>query len=170
MTLRPALTFCLLISAGRLPAADAALTVTGVVAKDGAKLPALTLSLDDLAKMPRTKVTVAEGARSSSYEGVLVYEILKRAGQPFGDQMRKAQLVRYAIFSSRDGYRVLFALPEFDPAFTEARALVADRVDGQPLPANRGPLRLILPGEKTGSRSTFMLERIEIQSAPDPVR
>jgi len=145
-----------------LRAADPALTVAGVTGKDGAAMPVLSLSLDDLAAMPRVKVTAPAGNSSRTYEGVLVYEILKRAGQPFGDQMRKAQLVRYAVFSAHDGYRVLFALPEFDPAFTDARALVADRLDGKPLPAGKGPLQLVIPGEKSGARSVYMLERIDM--------
>ena len=104
------------------------------------------------------------------FEGVLVYEILKKAGQPFGEQLRKTQLVKYALFSAHDGYRVLFALPEFDPAFTAAGAFVADRMDGGPLPAKKGPLSVVVPGEKTKARSIYMVERIEIQSAPEPVR
>jgi hypothetical protein len=110
-----------------------------------------------------------EGKATHEYEGVLVYEILKRAGQPFGNLMRNAQLIRYAIFRAHDGYRALFALPEFDPAFTEARALVADKIDGKPL-TNRGPLRLVLPGEKDGARGVYMLEKIEIQGATEPMR
>ena len=43
-------------------------------------------------------------------------------------------------------------------------------MDGQPLPTGKGPLRLVIPGEKTGSRAIFMLERIDIQSVPEPMR
>jgi DMSO/TMAO reductase YedYZ molybdopterin-dependent catalytic subunit len=156
--------------ASLLPAADIALTIDGVSRRDGVAMPGLELRLADLAAMPRTTVQLTLDGKPHSVEGVLVYEVLKKAGQPFGDQMRKAQLVKYAVFSAHDGYRALFALPEFDPAFTAAGALIADRMDGQPLPAGKGPLRLVVPGEKTGSRSIFMLERIDIQSAPEPVR
>jgi DMSO/TMAO reductase YedYZ molybdopterin-dependent catalytic subunit len=153
-----------------LPAADVALTIHGVSGRDGAARPALELSLADLAAMPRTTVQLTVDAKPHTIEGVLVYEVLKKAGQPFGDQMRKAQLMKYAVCSAHDGYRALFALPEFDPAFTAAGALIADRMDGQPLPAGKGPLRLVIPGEKTGSRSIYMMERIDIQSAPEPKR
>jgi hypothetical protein len=84
--------------------------------------------------------------------------------------LRKGQLVKYAIFNAHDGYRVLFALPEFDPAFTPAGAFVADRMDRGPLPDKKGPLALIIPGEKSKARSVYMLERIELQSAPESVR
>jgi DMSO/TMAO reductase YedYZ molybdopterin-dependent catalytic subunit len=48
--------------------------------------------------------------------------------------------------------------------------LIADRMDGQPLSAHDGPLRLVLPSEKRETRWVRMVERIEILSAPDPVR
>jgi DMSO/TMAO reductase YedYZ molybdopterin-dependent catalytic subunit len=120
--------------------------------------------------MPRAQARIVLDGKPHSVEGVLVYELLKKAGQPFGDQMRKAQLVKYALFTAHDGYRTLFALPEFDPAFTAGVPLVADRMDGQPLPAGKGPLRLVIPGEKDEARSIYMLERIELQSAPEPMR
>ncbi|HEY1493521.1 MAG TPA: molybdopterin-dependent oxidoreductase [Candidatus Solibacter sp.] len=139
-----------------LAAADPALTIEGVTATK------ITLTLADLAAMPRTKAVVTD----HTFEGVLVYDVLKKAGQPFGAQMRKAQLMKYAVFTAHDGYRSLFSLPEFDPAFTPAGALIADQMDGKPLPENKGPLWLVLPDEKTGVRSVYMLERIQIQAAP----
>jgi hypothetical protein len=57
---------------------------------------------------------------------------------------------------------VVFSLPELDPAFTNSRALVADRMDGEPLSARDGPLHLVLPDEKMESRWVRMLERIDV--------
>ena len=59
-----------------------ALAVAGAV-----KTP-LTLSAADLKTMPRTKVQVQDDNRTVTYEGVLVGEILKRAGVPVGDALR----------------------------------------------------------------------------------
>jgi hypothetical protein len=153
-----------------ITAADTALVVTGVTGKDGVEMPALSLTLDDLAKMPHVKATVKDAKEIRAFDGVLVYEILKRAGQPFGPLMRNAQLIRYAIFRAHDGYRALFALPEFDPTFTPAKVMVADRLNGKPIPTNRGPLWLIVPGEKDTARSVYMLDRIEIQAAAEAMR
>ena len=158
------------LSALPLAAADAALVVTGVTGKDGVERPALSLTLDDLAKMPHVKATVKEDKETRVFEGVPVHEILKRAGQPFGKLMRNAQLIRFAIFRAHDGYRALFALPEFDPTFTDARALIADRLNGKPIPSNRGPLWLVVPTDKDTARSVYMVDRIEIQSAPEAMR
>jgi hypothetical protein len=159
-----------LLAASLIYAADPALTIEGVTGTNGVAAPALKLSLTDFAGMPRTKVTITTGGAKHEMEGVLVYDLLKKAGQPFGEQLRRAQLVKYAIFSAHDGYRVLFSLPEFDPGFTAATALVADRMDGQPLPDKKGPLWLIVPGEKAAARSVYMLEQITLESAPEPMR
>src|ERR1035438_8922668 len=91
-----------------LSAADTALTVEGVTGRDGVAAPTLELKLADLAAMPRTKVTLKLDGGEHVLEGVQVYEVLKKAGQPFGEQLRKAQLVKYALFSAHDGYRTLF--------------------------------------------------------------
>ena len=155
-----------LFSAVLMHAADPALTIEGVTGRDGMAVPAIQFTFAEFAALPHIQITVKE----QTFEGVPVYELLKKAGQPFGEQLRKGQLVKYAVFYAHDGYRVLFALPEFDPAFTAARALVADRLNGKLLDAKKGPLWLVLPDEKTGARSVYMLERIELQSAPEPIR
>jgi hypothetical protein len=71
----------------------------------------------------------------------------------------------YAVASARDGYRVMFALAELDPAFTTAEVLLADRCDGKPLAGEEGPFRLMVPKDKKGARSIRMLTQIEIVRA-----
>ena len=58
----------------------------------------------------------------------------------------------YLLVEAADGYRVIFALPELDPAFTERVVLLADHRDGQPLSTAEGPLRLVVPDEKRHAR------------------
>ncbi len=150
-------------SVSALRAADAALRVEGVAGGDGAARPALALSMADLAAMPRSHESMrGHDGKDHVYEGVLLTEILKRAGQPMGEDMRGKLLAAYLLAWARDGYRVVFALPEFDPAFTAARALVADRLDGNPLFEQEGPLRLVVPTDKRQARSVRMLQKLEI--------
>ena len=58
----------------------------------------------------------------------------------------------YLLVEAADGYRVVFALPELDPAFTERMVLLADHRDGQPLTTTEGPLRLVVPDDKRHAR------------------
>jgi DMSO/TMAO reductase YedYZ molybdopterin-dependent catalytic subunit len=139
------------------PAATATtLTVSG-------DLPSrLVLQSRELASMPRETVTVSEqDGTSVAYEGVLLREILKRAGVPFGKDLRGKALASYVVAKARDGYQVVFTLAEIAPEFANETILVADKRDGKPLFGYQGPLRLVCPGDKAGARSVRMLERLE---------
>src|SRR5687768_4366400 len=63
------------------PRAQATLTVTGDVSKPQ------TLTRADIAAMPRAAVVLSEGAVSVKYEGVLLSEVLKRAGATLGEEL-----------------------------------------------------------------------------------
>lgn len=132
------------------------LQVTG-----GVKQP-LTLTADDLAKMPRTTAEVKSEGMTVTYEGVLLHEVLKRAGAPSGTELRGKALASYVLAEAKDGYQVLFSLTEFDPAFTDVQVLVADKADGHALTAAQGPFRLVLPKDKRGARSVRMLTRLDV--------
>ncbi|HTX39866.1 MAG TPA: molybdopterin-dependent oxidoreductase [Bryobacteraceae bacterium] len=154
-----------------LQAAEPSLRIEGVSGRDGVAKPALTLTLSDLAGMPRTKVQVrTHDNQDHTYEGVPLFEILKRAGVPSGEALRGTLLTRYLVMTAHDGYRVLFSLPELDPAFSDTHALLADRMDGAPLPSQQGPFRLVIPGEKREARWIRMVERIDVLSAPEAMR
>jgi hypothetical protein len=58
----------------------------------------------------------------------------------------------YLVVEAADGYRVVFALPELDPACSNQMILLADRRDGKPLDSMDGPLRIVVPAEKRHSR------------------
>jgi DMSO/TMAO reductase YedYZ molybdopterin-dependent catalytic subunit len=161
----------LLFLAAAAVAADPALRIEGVAGRDGVAKPALQLTLADIAGMPRTTLQgKTHDGKEHTFEGVAVPELLHRAGLPQGEDVRGPMLARYLLVSAHDGYRAVFSLPEFDPAFTDNRALLADKMDGQPLSTHDGPLRLVMPSEKREARWVRMVERIEILAAPDAVR
>ena len=134
----------------------ATLAVAGAVATP------LTLSLADLAAMPRTKVELKDGTKTTVYEGVLVGEILARAGVPLGAGLHGNDLTRAILAGAADGYRVVFSVGELDPALSPSEIVVADTVDGHPLSETQGPLRLIVPRDARGARSVRMLQRLDV--------
>jgi DMSO/TMAO reductase YedYZ molybdopterin-dependent catalytic subunit len=136
--------------------APTALRVIGDVATP------LTLTAADLKALPRTTVTATDEGRTVTYEGVLVGEILKRAGVSVGDNLRGNAVATYVTASATDGYQVVFSLPELDNAFTANDIIVADTIDGKPLFAYQGPWRIVAPKDTRGARSIRMLERIEV--------
>jgi hypothetical protein len=122
----------------------------------------VTLSPADLKTYPRTTVTLQEDGRSIVYEGVLLGEVLSRAGAPLGAELRGNNVASYVLARARDGYQVVFSLAEVDPAFTGSQIIIADTIDGKPLFDYQGPLRIVAPGDKRGARSIRMLDRLEI--------
>jgi DMSO/TMAO reductase YedYZ molybdopterin-dependent catalytic subunit len=133
------------------------LTVTGDVAAP------LTLKAEDLAAMPREKVSVSEeDGTKVEYEGVPLREILKKAGAPLGGQLRGKALASYVLAKAQDGYEVVFAIAEFDPAFANEQILVADKRDGKPLFEYQGPFRIVIPNDKAGARSVRMLTTLQV--------
>lgn len=122
----------------------------------------LVLKSEDLAKMLRQTVSVVEqdGAKVE-YEGVLLREILKRAGAPMDKELRGKALASYVLATAHDGYQVVFTLAEVAPEFANEPILVADKRDGKRLFGYQGPFRLVCPNDKAGARSVRMLETLE---------
>jgi DMSO/TMAO reductase YedYZ molybdopterin-dependent catalytic subunit len=147
-------------SAQAQAATAAAPAETLVIAGDVTQ--ALTITTADLKAMPRTTVTISEEGRQISYEGVLVGELLKRAGAPVGRDLSGKAVATYVRASAKDGYQVVFSLAELDPGFTPNDIIVADSIDGKPLFDYQGPFRIVAPHDKRGARSIRMLQRLEV--------
>jgi DMSO/TMAO reductase YedYZ molybdopterin-dependent catalytic subunit len=128
----------------------------------GAVKQSLTLTADDLAKMPRASVRTTNNGIETVYDGVWVHEILKRAGVPLGSELRGKALASYVLAEAQDGYQVLFSLGELDPALIDNQILVADTTNGKPLFGAQGRFRLVVPKDKAGARSVRMLTRLEV--------
>ena len=147
------------------------LVVDGVTGRDGIPKPGAVFTRESLSKMPVTSVrTKDRNGADRVYEGVLLYDLLRSAGQPFGEELRGSLLSRYVIATAKDGYRALFSLPELGPAFRENQTIVAFRMNGQNLPTREGPLRIVVLNDKREARWLRMLERIEVRSPPEALR
>ncbi len=123
-----------------------------------ALVPALLIGL------PRSSVTVKERDGLATYGGVALGAVLARAGVPQGKDLRGPMLGQVAVVVASDGYRVAFAFPELDPAFTDRIVLLADTKNGQPLDAKSGPYRVIVPDEKREARWIHSVTEIDIET------
>jgi DMSO/TMAO reductase YedYZ molybdopterin-dependent catalytic subunit len=128
----------------------------------------LSLSVSDLGGFPRKtlKVMNEHTGKEETYQGVPLAEILKRAGVPQGSALRGAALATYVRAEGADGYSVVFSLAELDAGIQDSDVLVADTMDGGPIPDKLGPLRLIAPHEKRPARWVRMLRSITVVKAP----
>jgi len=146
------------LAAGLLPSQDVqpSIQVTGSVKQT------LTLSADDLAKMPRASVRTNNNGMETVYDGVWLDEVLKVAGVPQGSELRGKALASYVLAEAQDGYQVVFSLAELDPAFIDNQILLADTANGKPLFGAQGRFRLVVPKDKPGARSVRMLTKLEV--------
>jgi len=146
------------VSYAQETAAGPTLKVTGAV-----RTP-LALTVEDLKKMPRRTVSVVSphDKKTENYEGVLVEDLLKKAGVPQGEDLKGHLLASYLIFEAEDGYRVMFSIAELDSGIIDSGVIVADTLDGAPLAANQGLLRVVAPHEKRAARWVRMLKSITV--------
>jgi hypothetical protein len=124
--------------------------------------PQMIFTKDDLAKFPPHSVTVQEHGKTIKYDGVLLHDLLARAGAPFGEQLRGKALSNYVLATARDGYAVVYTLTEMDPMFSDGDLLLANTANGVSLPDNQGPFRIVATHDKKPARSLRMLERIDV--------
>jgi len=112
--------------------------------------------------MPRKKLTVTNphNKKTEAYEGVLLEELLHKAGVPHGEQLRGSAMATYVIAEAEDGYQVAFSLAELDSGILDSEIIVADTMDGSPLPPKEGPFRIVAPHEKRPARWVRMLKSI----------
>lgn len=127
----------------------------------------LQLSLQEIAAMPHQTAYLKQHDKVSAYSGVAVRDIFAKAGVPAGKQLRGENLSRYLLIKCADGYEVIFSLAEMDSAFTDNVIILADSVEGKPIELAKGPLRLIVPGDKKPARSCQQVVEFVIRYGKD---
>jgi hypothetical protein len=78
--------------------------------------------------------------------------LLSTAGVQLGDKLRGPRMTEALLVEAADGYKVVLALAEVGPAFAVREIILADKRDGKPLDARKGPFRIVAPGDKRAAR------------------
>lgn len=128
----------------------------------GAFSAPFVLNAESMATLTRVKVAANDHGVAATWEGVRLQDVLLRAGAPLGDQLRGRATALVVRISAADGYRSAFALAEFDAAFGNLEAVLADSRDGKPLSPAEGPFRLVLPTHARQARSVRQITKIEL--------
>ncbi|MHC6199085.1 molybdopterin-dependent oxidoreductase [Elizabethkingia miricola] len=130
---------------------------------NGDVLHPLEFSLSDLSNMPHKNASLKEkDGNTHIYSGVALQDILLKAGVPSGKELHGENLSKYLLVKCTDGYQVLFSLAELDSSIADKNIIIADKVDGRPLPETKGPLRIIAEGEKKPARSSYQVAALVI--------
>ena len=135
-----------------------------VVAASGA---AVTLGAQALAELSPHHLDLsflaAQGMRQASFDGPLLWDVLRQAGA-IDPAQHQDQVSQAIVITGRDGYRAVLALGEIAPEFEGKSVLLARQMDGKALDAEH--LRIVLPGDKRGGRSVREVARIEVVAVP----
>jgi hypothetical protein len=157
------------IGAAVLLAACSAASIAAAqsVAVAGLSGQAVTLSVANLAAMPRVPVTLhLEGGRTEACEGVALSDILAKVGAPQGKALHGPELADYIVIKATDGYRVTLALAETDPGMRSEKIVLADKCNGAAMAAPEGPLRLVVENDLRPARSARQVIAISLARAP----
>ncbi len=124
---------------------------------------AATLTAADIAALPHVTATIAIEGKSFTFRGVPLMDLLAKVGAPSGPALRGKALSDVVLVTCKDGYVVALALAETDPKMRANLVLLADQVDGKPLPDTAGPYRLVVEGDLRAARSARMVTGIAVR-------
>jgi hypothetical protein len=124
------------------------------------------MTAEVLKGLSRKTVTVhnPHANADETYEGVALSDVLARYGAPLGNDLRGKALAYYVVATGSDGYKAVYSLAEVDPSFHPGDVIVADTMDGKPLDAHSGPLRLVATEDKRPARGVRNLVSIEVKA------
>lgn len=120
------------------------------------------LARADVEALPHIKVTSGASGASATFEGVLLKAVLERAGVGFGETLKGKRMASCLLVEAADGYRVVIALAEIDPAFADKQIVLAFLKDGKPMDDKEGPYRIVIPDEKRMARWVRQVTTLKI--------
>jgi hypothetical protein len=124
------------------------------------------LTRADIEALPHVKISTSTSGAAATFEGVALEAVLGKAGVEFGQNLKGERLASCLLVEAADGYRVVIALPELDPAFTDKQIVLAFSKDGKPLDEKEGPYRIVIPDEKRMARWVRQVTTLKIVDLP----
>ena len=112
----------------------------------------IVLTKAEIEALPRTNVTIGVSDSPDAYVGVSLHALLEKASVSFAESLRGKRLASCLLVEAADGYRVVFALPEIDPAFGDKQIVLVFLKNGKPLDEKEGPYRIVIPTEHRMAR------------------
>ena len=101
------------------------------------------------------------------YHGMPLLEVLENGGLDLrtrtGERKSAASVV---LATARDGYVVVFSVGELRVSRANPKVFLVSETSMGPLPANEGPVRLIVFGDLT--RSAYALATVELRNLAKP--
>jgi hypothetical protein len=122
----------------------------------------------DFAKLRRQQVKAKDHLGvMATYEGAALADLLRAADVTLGKELKGPLLANCLLVEAKDGYRVVFSLPEIDPNMTDNIVLLADSKDGKALDAKEGPYRLVAAHDKQFMRWVKQVTQISVRATAE---
>ena len=123
----------------------------------------LNFSPEELAALPHKQVSVfnAHSKANETYSGVLLADLLSKAGVPLGESVRGKLFMIGIVAEGMDHYSVLYSLAEVDPSIHTGDVIVADTLNGQKLDKD-GAFKMVSSEEKRPARWVRNLTSISV--------
>lgn len=148
------------------PQAGQTFDVVGLVRHPG------SVAVDELRRYPVETVevtyAVAGDQESHTFTGVRLFDIVNGAGFAVDAADPSALLELYVVITAKDGYQIVLSVGEIAPDFGDAPILLAWEEDGAPLAPSKGPVQLVVPGDRSDGRYIFGIVTIDVRSAAAP--
>lgn len=143
----------------------------GATTLDGQVLNPLILSAEILANeftAQTLEVTyqAGEDTVTTTYTGVLLWDVLSAAQPNLNADIRNDKLSLYLVVTGSDGYQTVIAWGEIDPEFGNQPVLLAYAENSLPIADERGALRLVVPGDRHNGRYVSGVVNISLRDAP----
>jgi hypothetical protein len=126
---------------------------------------ASTVTAAQIANLPHVTLDVRDHDKPAQFEGVPLAALLSMAGIRLGEVLRGPRMSEALLVEAADGYKVVFALAEIDPAFATREIILADKRDGKLLDAGEGPFRIVAPGDKRPARWVRQVIAFKVSTA-----
>jgi len=101
--------------------------------------------------------------------GVPLWKVLDKFGFSAGPMSKamkpsekRAGWKKVLVATARDGFQAVFSCAELFPTLGRTRPLLVFKMDGVPLPADTGPMRIAVLSDKEPSRSVFAVGKLQI--------
>jgi len=136
-----------------------------IVAPDGQQT---ILTVSDLKRLQQHVVELANSRNGSKekFEGVLLVDLLRAVGALDEAKLDGKHTRDSVVLETADGVKTVFTLADLHLEMQSTDpAILATKCDDMPLRGKKGPVQLVLPQDKTLSRSMTMLATIRIQNA-----
>ena len=143
--------------------AGGALTVRGDIPNPG------ELKLAELQALGGVNATWTVHGQTRAVVGVPLEKVLRRFGFTPGvmsktlpPAQKRLGYKLAVVATAPDGFQAVFSAAELTEGMGKTQALVVWMIDGKPLPAEEGSLRLVVPSDGEPSRSLYNLSRLDV--------